>query len=81
MPANTCNVADESFKLFKVSVLQAVCEWDICAAININEVVSMFVEKRQTHNSGDLIVLDCHEKDVDVRCGAKASGQGWAIFS
>lgn len=76
MPDNTCNVLDESFSLFKTPDLQEVCECCICVAININEVVSQFVEKRQAHDSGDLIVLDCHEDDINVRCGAKLSGQG-----
>ena len=76
MPDNTCNVVDESRSLFKTPDLQEVCECGTCAVININEVVSMFVEKRQPPELSDLIVLGCHEGDADVRCGAKLSGQG-----
>jgi len=76
VPDNTCNVVDESFSLFNTPDLQEFCECCICVAININEVVSQFVEKRQAYDSGALIVLDCHEDDANVRCGGKLSGQG-----
>jgi len=39
-----------------------------------NEVVSLFVEKLQPPDSGDLIVLDYHEDNAGFRCGANLSG-------